>query len=358
MSNGGPQPDPMYSFVVKGGVQLGLTSIYIAITLTFTTLHVLAHFNQERDVTAGLPKDKLKTLRNSIIQFNFGSILFVWPSLITHSIMPSTEDETECQILFGLAIQCGLYANFLLYRLLLARADLVLVQTRHGKQLMKYAWRLVHYIQVPNLLFATVLQIIIPGIFHAEVYIMNGKSVCGLVIPPHDKLIPIVAILVALLDFIVSVTCLGLFVYGIFSTMQNKNRNHVVQRFLLWTSIAISSTLGYFGVILYYVFSHTIAVVQTGLMLSTVDLLINVVSVNMTWPVMYYTNALRKLSSFCFPTRSRRTEETETKAFSHNNNDDKKNIDLTELKKGAVQGDLIRITTCSPLPSSCSATPR
>jgi len=320
---------------------LASSSVASGLAVIFSLFHILGVVRRRIIREGYYAQLRAAQVNRGILFYNIFTMVFYCPLIwILTALDFDNKDLHICQgsVLWG--VLAYTIQNILLYRLLLAKSDLVdgitlpspndsLSHSHPCGQVKKLIWRFLHFVFFPAVLFSTLAGLPFGGIpwvsTEARFFTYEGRTYCGFVIP-----LPVV-FLMGITDTAVSITLLGLFVHALARPFREESRvrnRGTIWRTVSWTVAAVLSTFWFFLLGAILAVNHPIMAYGIVVVWATLDVIVNIVVINMTWdPIFYYTVAAFMLQQ-CM------SEKEKSSTTDYKSQDTKSNANSSHINTG------------------------
>lgn len=239
---------------------------------------------------------KVIAITNDIILYNWMSLLFGVPIILAAGSVDQNGDSLRCKAIFGLTVIVHNSSNFLLYRVLISKSQLVDAMGQH-KSLANKLWWFNHCFFLP---------------FVVLVYFLGDRQLrraAGRDKQCTDDPPTAILIIFFFIDTVYSALCLALFVMPMRAISDESsealNKRRIIRRNAVIAFIAIVSTAMHF--VFAISMAGTVHTLLGEVFCTTIafDVFVNMCCVNLMWDFTYYNNALggalSKILSSVFP---------------------------------------------------------
>mmetsp|Transcript_10870 Transcript_10870/g.21497 ORF Transcript_10870/g.21497 Transcript_10870/m.21497 type:complete len:357 (+) Transcript_10870:64-1134(+) len=282
--------------------ELAVILVVAFLSTIFLILHCLNEIRVRYNPPPSLHREReILRIRVGIICYNAIAMFLYLPVAFTQ-LQPSTDrDITECRIAVGGGFLAYNLLNVLLYRLLLDKTYLVDHQS-HCLGLKKAMYFFLYFMFFPLVAIAVCLPFWYVAVVGRIETIAGGQYCCGYIPAP-------LITLMAITDSGYSLTLLGMFVYPLAHPARSESveRNKkVIARTAWYTALAVLSTILFLTLGVYLDLQYGIIIQRITSTAATLDLSVNLFSINMTWDPKYYLLVLRHY----FPSLERESRPT------------------------------------------------
>ncbi|GAB5354979.1 hypothetical protein AAMO2058_000166600 [Amorphochlora amoebiformis] len=259
--------------------------LIIIISVFFATVHTVDLVRRWNKIQ----KVRSAGLKVSITVCNLISVFLFVPFAIVNTLISVDDNIQICRGIHLTAIAAYITVNFSIYRVLLHRSQAYDVMAEYAK-FYSFVWWSVHILS-PLLIIITPINAGI-GEYEIKTKDINGGS--RMCVVTKFTLLPFIGygwmagLLVALIDFLISLGCLVLLILPIFQANFNFSSDTGVLRNVVCSSIAIFSTFGFLVATSVIESKEGFWTVGFLLDIGVCDLLINLIAVNLCWPVRFY----------------------------------------------------------------------
>mmetsp|Transcript_42431 Transcript_42431/g.68886 ORF Transcript_42431/g.68886 Transcript_42431/m.68886 type:complete len:329 (-) Transcript_42431:487-1473(-) len=274
-------------------LELAASIIPFVLSTIFAFLHIVNEIRiRKLPRSSGPIVKKSWGVRKSILLYNF-FILTLSIYILTFTSFATT-NKMWC-LGFITSMRFGYnFGNYLLYNVLIAKNVLVETGNTSVIRLRNIIWYYLNFLWAPMF----ILLVVVGGIINNTTRIIevNGQTQCTAFAKWYSLLVILTT------DTVVSLLLLGLFAYSLAYPLceESRERNKpIIRRTVAWSIVAISSTFVFLlSVLIFNSLPENRTNVNSLLVTMNIDILLNTLSINMTWDIRYYRKAIDWLCHF------------------------------------------------------------
>ncbi|GAB5373020.1 hypothetical protein AAMO2058_001714300 [Amorphochlora amoebiformis] len=258
--------------------------------------------------TPAVLRPNSRLLKNAIVVANWGVICTIVPFFLTCNIVSPDDSPEVCRWLHLWGLVSYVIVNFFFYRVLVFKSQAYDVMSEYPKMYFYVYWAV--HILCP---FLTVGATSLHAIGNYKIITENIAGGNRLCIVDGFKYIEFLskesvsAFFAAFTDLAISLGCLSLLVLPLLKPGFNPKGNIGVVRNVVFSSIAILSTFTILLLMAIFEFKDGYWTCGLVIDLGCTDLLLNIVCINLCWPVKFYLKTIRRMYQSAFGSTSAAT---------------------------------------------------
>ncbi|GAB5357975.1 hypothetical protein AAMO2058_000419800 [Amorphochlora amoebiformis] len=269
----------------------------IVSSLFFTLIHSVDRVLY----TPAVLRPNSRLLKNAIVAANWGVICTLVPFFITYNIVSPDDSAEVCRWLHIWGFLSYMIVNFCFYRVLVFKSQAYDVMKEYPKMYFCVYWAV--HILCPLLTVGATSLLAIRNYKILTENIAGGNRLC---IVDGFKYLSFLstesasAFFAASIDLAISLGCLSLLVLPLLKPGFNPKGNIGVVRNVVFSSIAIVSTFTTFLLMGIFEFKDGYWTCGLAMELACTDMLLNIVCINLCWPVKFYLKTIRRMRQSAF----------------------------------------------------------